>query len=233
MRVLNTGCGTGESTFLAATLVGPAGLVVGVDTDHAALSAARRAADQACAVNVAFTEGDCTGPAMLGQAPFDAVVGRFSLIHQDDPALTLRQLARLVRPGGVMAFLEPELDYDLLTAPAIPLADQLHAWLRAGYRNAGLQTNIATAFPRLFLEAGLGWPSVRAYQTVSAAGTAGVCASLVNPVEKLLPVVSRSLRRTAGEMSAGDLMARLAEALLEAGGVTAGAPIAGAWVSVG
>ena len=54
-----------------------------------------------------FREG---GPAeMKFDEPFDAVVGRFVLIFQDDPAAMLAKLAEHVRPGGLIVFHEIDL----------------------------------------------------------------------------------------------------------------------------
>ena len=41
--------------------------------------------------------------------PVDAVIGRLILMHLPDPESTLRQLARLVRLGGVIAFCETDI----------------------------------------------------------------------------------------------------------------------------
>ena len=45
LRVLDVGCGVGDTTFLAADLVGPDGFVVGMDRSADAISAARRRAE--------------------------------------------------------------------------------------------------------------------------------------------------------------------------------------------
>src|SRR5262245_49384078 len=52
MRVLDVGCGTGDSTRLAASLAGPTGAVVGVDRDPDVLAVARARAPGE------FVEGD-------------------------------------------------------------------------------------------------------------------------------------------------------------------------------
>src|SRR5436190_13944258 len=58
MRVLDVGCGPGDTTFLAADLVGETGEVVGVDRAPAALVAARRRANALSLHNVSFRQGD-------------------------------------------------------------------------------------------------------------------------------------------------------------------------------
>ena len=90
MRVLDVGSGIGDVAFLAADLVGATGEVVGTDRSAAALAVARRRADTRPLRNVVFREGD---PAeMAFDRPFDAVIGRYVLMFQRDPAAMLRRL---------------------------------------------------------------------------------------------------------------------------------------------
>src|SRR4051794_30488720 len=104
MRVLDVGSGNGEVTFLAAELVGAAGMVVGTDKAPAAIAAARARAHARSLRYVDFREGDPRE--MTFERPFDAVVGRYVLQFNTDPTAMLRKLAGHLRPGGVMAFHE-------------------------------------------------------------------------------------------------------------------------------
>ena len=91
MRVLDVGSGAGDVAFLARDLVGETGRVIGTDTAPAAIAAATAAARARAFTNVHFREGD---PAELAfDEPFDAVVGRYVLLFQSDPAAMLRRLA--------------------------------------------------------------------------------------------------------------------------------------------
>jgi ubiquinone/menaquinone biosynthesis C-methylase UbiE len=58
MRVLEIGSGAGDVTIAAARLVGPSGLVAGVDRNGAILATARRRAAEAGLVNLTFVEAD-------------------------------------------------------------------------------------------------------------------------------------------------------------------------------
>lgn len=101
MSVLDLGSGLGDVAFIAAEIVGPAGRVVGVERDPAAVAAARhRAACGGYADTVSFDNielADFTATAM-----FDALVGRFILQYLPDPAAALNRLVRFVRPGGIV-----------------------------------------------------------------------------------------------------------------------------------
>jgi 2-polyprenyl-3-methyl-5-hydroxy-6-metoxy-1,4-benzoquinol methylase len=126
-RVLDVGSGAGDVAFVAATIVGSGGEVVGVDRVANALTIARaRAADKAV-TNVTFESGD---PAeMVFDRPFDAVVGRYVLQFQKDPAAMLRKLAAHLRPGGLLVF--HEIDWGGLSSfPAVPTFEHCAKWGR-------------------------------------------------------------------------------------------------------
>jgi len=121
MRVLDLGTGAGDTAFLAAEMVGDTGEVVGVDRAPAALAVARGRAKAQSLNNIDFQEGD---PAeMTFENQFDAVIGRYVLQFQRDPATMLRKLAGHVRPGGTIVF--HELDWDgVRSFPPVPAFDQ-------------------------------------------------------------------------------------------------------------
>ena len=104
MRVLDIGCGPGDVSLLAAALVGPHGSVTGIDRDPAQIALARQRAGGGGRDNVAFIEADLH--TFDDPQSFDAVVGRFVITHARDWPATIARLARLVRPGGALAFHE-------------------------------------------------------------------------------------------------------------------------------
>lgn len=107
MRVLDIGCGAGDVSLLLGEAVGPTGHVIGIDTAQRAVDLARSRVSQAAISHVEFRVGSDSDLAVMG--PFDAAVGRYILVHQSDPAATVRRLAAAVKPDGVVAFLEPAL----------------------------------------------------------------------------------------------------------------------------
>lgn len=84
MRVLDVGSAAGDVAFLAASLVADSGEVVGVDRVPAALDLARARATARSLRNVSFREGD--PGEMAFDRRFDAVIGRYVLQFQQDPA---------------------------------------------------------------------------------------------------------------------------------------------------
>src|SRR5215207_5141230 len=108
MRVLDVGSGAGDVALLAAELVGPTGEVVGVEVALETIAIAEQRVAAAGLSNVRFVHADLRDLRLDG-APFDAIVGRWVLMYQPDPADLLRRLATFAAPGAVIAFQESDL----------------------------------------------------------------------------------------------------------------------------
>ncbi|MEU3840153.1 class I SAM-dependent methyltransferase [Streptomyces sp. NPDC028635] len=102
-RVLDAGCGTGRALTPLRAAVGPAGVVVGADLTPAMLRAAAQAGrDRDGLLLLADVSA-----LPLRSASFDAVFAAGLIAHLPRPADNLRELARVVRPGGVLALFHP------------------------------------------------------------------------------------------------------------------------------
>jgi len=96
-HVLDLACGTGVLAREAATRTGPTGRVVGLDPGPGMLEVARRLAPalewrRGTAEHLPFPD-----------SRFDAVISQFGLMFFDDRRLALREVARVLTPGGRMA----------------------------------------------------------------------------------------------------------------------------------
>jgi len=96
-RVLDVACGTGALTLAAADIVGPAGSVVGVDANPQMLAVARRKP-----VQIEWLEGMAEA-LPLRDNDFDAVVSQFGFMFFDDKPQALREMVRVLKPGGRLA----------------------------------------------------------------------------------------------------------------------------------
>ena len=166
MRVLDIGCGAGDVAFLAGALVGTTGQVVGVDRAAAALEKARARAKEKSLSNVTFRESDLA--AMEFDESFDAVIGRYVMCFQPDPVALLGKIAGLLRPGGIVAFHEPDRDL-MRSYPPAPTYDLACRWLSETYRRSGVDVSIGTKLYSMFQDAGLPAPTMRLHAIVGGA----------------------------------------------------------------
>ncbi len=101
-QVLDVACGTGLVAFAAARAVGSGGAggaVLGVDLSGAMVEAARQRALSSGQANAGFARMDAEDLA-LPDASFDVVLCALGLMYLPDPAQALREMRRVLRPGG-------------------------------------------------------------------------------------------------------------------------------------
>jgi SAM-dependent methyltransferase len=102
-RVLDAGCGTGRALPPLRAAVGPSGVVIGADLTPAMLEAAVRAGRDR---DGQLLLADVAALPLRAQS-LDAVFGAGLIAHLPNPAENLRELARVVRPGGTLALFHP------------------------------------------------------------------------------------------------------------------------------
>lgn len=139
-RVLDVCTGTGA---VAARLAATGCEVVGLDQSEDMLAAARaRLAAAGLGGRVTLVRGEAEA-LPFPDACFDAVTVTYLLRYVADPAAVLRELARVLRPGGVLADMEfgvprrslPRAAWRLYTAAVLPAAGLAvggRGWWRAG-----------------------------------------------------------------------------------------------------
>jgi len=100
-RILDVGCGGGQTTLALAARVGGSGAVTGVDISRPMLALARKRAEGF--PNIRLIEGDAqVQPFEPGG--FDGVFSRFGVMFFSDPAAAFGNLRRALRPGGRLVF---------------------------------------------------------------------------------------------------------------------------------
>jgi SAM-dependent methyltransferase len=144
-RVLDLGCGPGHA---AAAFAPHAAQVVGLDLTPAMLAEARRMAAERGIANLRFEQGDAARIPFLAHA-FELVTSRLSAHHYADPAAVLREVARVLAPGGrfllvdTVAPEDPARDsflnaFELLRDPSHVRDHSVPQWC-AHFRAAGLE----------------------------------------------------------------------------------------------
>jgi SAM-dependent methyltransferase len=135
MRLLDVGCGPGSITRGLAEWV-PSGQVVGVDLSRETLDLARRDADARGIKNIEYTEGSVyTLP--FPEASFDVAYAHQVLQHLRERETALREMLRVVRPGGLVAV--RDVDWGTIAYwPHDPWIDRfVEVHMRTWYRNGG------------------------------------------------------------------------------------------------
>ena len=97
-RVLDVGCGFGDSTQQIAALVGPSGEAVGVDAAERFIETARAEADEAGVANASFLVADVQTTKFDG--PFDMAFSRMGTMFFVSPVAALRNVREALVPGG-------------------------------------------------------------------------------------------------------------------------------------
>lgn len=122
--VVDVGCGTGQTLLQLLDRVGAAGRVIGVDIGPHVLAVARaRAADRP---QIALLQEDASA-LRLPDNSVDAIYSRFGLMFFAEPQEAFRNVVRLLRPGGKIAFVcwrslaDNELDLFPLQASGVNL----------------------------------------------------------------------------------------------------------------
>lgn len=149
--VLDLGCGNGEFLLLLARLVGPQGRVVGVDHAPAFVAEAReRVAAEGLEAMVSVAEGDAYA-LPFDDGSFDAARCERVLMHLEDPTAGLREMRRVVRPGGWVVATEPDWLGLVVDHPDPEAFDMLYECFTRRFR----QPRMGRSLYRHFLEAGL------------------------------------------------------------------------------
>lgn len=149
--MLELGCGTGVFLPGLAGLVGPTGRVVGLDHAPAFLAQAReRLANEGLAESVELVEADAHH-LPFDDATFDAAHAERIFMHLEDSAGALRELYRVVRPGGRVVVAEVFAQGVTLDHPDPEAAHLISQRLVSGIRNGRMGIQLRG----LFLESGL------------------------------------------------------------------------------
>ncbi|MBZ0283377.1 MAG: methyltransferase domain-containing protein [Anaerolineae bacterium] len=173
-QVVDVACGAGIDSLIAAKMVGTGGRVIGVDMTPAMLAKARRGAAEAQFANVEFREGYAESlPVPDGWA--DIVISNGALNLMPDKAAALKEMARVLKPGGRLQI------GDLVVQKAVPTSAKQKIELWTGcIAGAVLETELyATVVKAGFVGFEITWQDVvfdGAPQQSSAAnfGTLGI-----------------------------------------------------------
>ena len=223
-RVLDVGCGFGDSTIRIAELVGPDGSAVGVDCALNFVRAGEADAAAAGADNASFFAADVQDDDLRG--PYDHAFARFGTMFFMSPVAALRNVRRALKPGGSFAQIvwrkredNPWLhEAELRVREIVPVVsheetDQVHCgpgpfsmsgpdMVSAMMKAAGF-TRIS--FERFDTDICIGRDLAESIEFAMALGPAGEIIRLAgNEGERLRPKVIETLRETLGRYARED-----------------------------
>jgi len=215
-RVLDVGCGFGDSTIKIARAVGPQGEAVGVDCAERFVHTAERDAAQAGVHNARFIKADVQTDDLRG--PYDYAFARFGTMFFTLPGVALRNIRAALKPGGVLTQIvwrkredNPWLyEAELKVREIVPVVshedtDQVHCG-PGPFSMAGadmVSSMLASAgysgitFERYDTDICIGRDLQDAIEFAMALGPAGEIIRLAGAEgERLMPTVAAALRQT-------------------------------------
>jgi ubiquinone/menaquinone biosynthesis C-methylase UbiE len=187
MDLLDVGCGPATITVGLAEVVAP-GQVVGIDRDEGQIERSRAFLAERDASNIRLEVADLY-ELPFPDASFDAAFAHIVFLHLSDPVRALREIRRVLRPGGVVGLRDPDQTTITLTPPTSVLDEYRELRLRIQVVN-GANPDVGRHYRRLLLEAGFAGSEANA--TVRSAGSVVGCREVAAFLKSQLPGVGRT-----------------------------------------
>jgi ubiquinone/menaquinone biosynthesis C-methylase UbiE len=227
-RVLDIGCGLGDTTLRIAELVGPEGEAVGVDVAARMIETARKDAERAGAPNIRFEAADIQVAELDGT--FDYAFSRMGTMFFANPVAALRNVREALAPGGrlCMVVWRRKLDNEWLYRAEKVVEDYLEEPEETDeptcgpgpFSMAGADTTsdvllgagfTDVEFHRCDIPIEIGNDLDRAVEFVMALGPAGEVIRLAgDDADRVRPVIEASLRKALAEFVEPDGVRALA-----------------------
>jgi ubiquinone/menaquinone biosynthesis C-methylase UbiE len=205
MKVLDLGTGVGDVALIAAEIVGPEGAVTGIDiSDGAVAIAGARAAQRG--LKATFHKAGIDSFECF--ADFDAVIGRFILVHFPDPAAVVRAVAAKMKKGAPLVSMEMDMSTGAASAP-FPLFDHHLGNIRKMYASMGLSPDMGVKLHATFRAAGLA-PTIKGFTRVGNREEAAGFDFLTESVRSLMPALEKLGIATPADIDIDTLSGRLA-----------------------
>lgn len=231
MSVLDLGSGIGDVSLLAAETVGPQGSVLGIDRDEVITNKARlRVANEGLTGNVSFEIADLGEYRPRGR--FDAVIGRYVLLYQMDPAAILRHYAQFLRPGGVVIFHDMDMTNTDRSWPACPAWDDPYRLFARAYSATGAVPDFGRRLGGTYFAAGLPVPTVEAIIPVVTGLESPVLDWIARTLRSIKPVLEKIGASLPAGLDFDNLTEQWRKAIVTDGVQLQGPVQYGAWTRV-
>ena len=161
-RVLDVACGTGIVTRAAAEQVGPTGSVTGIDVAPDMIAVARTV--PAGGAPITWQEADAASLPLPDEF-YDVGLCQMGLMFMEDRAGALRELHRVLRPGGRVVINTPVRIQPLFEVMEQAIADHLDPGLGA-FVTAVFSMHDPSLLAELLREAGFGDVTSKEYTAI-------------------------------------------------------------------
>jgi ubiquinone/menaquinone biosynthesis C-methylase UbiE len=229
MRVLDVGCGAGDVSLLAASIVGATGTVVGVDLNPDAIALAKGRVADAGITNVSYESGDITALPYDGE--FDAVIGRLVVLYLGDAVAGLRAFRRYAKRGGVIYFQE-FCPPGMASVPNVPMYDECYRLIEETFKRAKIELYTGRRLSGIYRAAGLPMPSMLGMARVESGEDSPAYAYLAQTVRSLLPLMEKLGVATKEQVEIDTFADRLKRETLERDAVLHMPELIAAWARV-
>jgi len=162
---------------------------------------------------------------------FDAVIGRYVLIHQSDPVGFLRAATRLLRPGGVLAFHEIEFG-GLRSLPNVEIWDKTADVIKDFFHRTLPHHDIANRLIDLFATVELPCPNTFCEVPVGGGAASPIYAWFAEGIRSVLPQIAQMGMATGDLMPIDSLESRLRAATVAKHGQVEGPAQICAWATL-
>ncbi|PDT76039.1 class I SAM-dependent methyltransferase [Bradyrhizobium sp. C9] len=227
MKVLDVGSGAGNVSFIAASLVGESGAVVGVDSNPAIVEEAAATARSLGLRQVSFRVGDINTIEL--DRDFDAIVGRLVLIYVKDPAALIRHLLGHVKADGIVAFQDLDWGEGPIANPPSPLLSQAWGTVKEMFHRAGLNNRMGLSLHGAFVAAGLSAPRMSLFAPAGGGADFDGYDYMASGLRSNLPHIVKLGVATEAELALDSFAERLRAEVVAANGAFALPTFVGAW----
>lgn len=176
--------------------------------------------------NVALVVAD---PAtMQFNQPFDAIVGRFVLMYQEDSVQSLTKITQTLPDGGLVVFQKVDSSA-CRSGPPVPAFDEAAGWFPEALRGSGARPELGLELHSLFLDSGLPAPSLRVDAVISGAAENPVYELLAEALRSLVPTLLQLDIASAGDIQIDSLADRIRKEVVTRRAVAMSYGLVGAW----